>query len=188
MNEPAHTTPATAEQQAGGGRIFTSYLFRSRNGSDVVFSDEPPPPPPEVVRRPARVALMLALAHRFQRAIERGDYADRADLARQFGLTRARITQLLNLTLLAPDIQEEVLKLEAVDGVQPTSERALREVVGEVEWGEQRLRWTALQPGAKGPHSSRRRRCSSVQQRTDVADWTSMDYSAPSSAAGAEDH
>ena len=142
MNETAPTTaPASTGAQAAGRRIFTSYLFRSRNGSDVVFTDEPPPPPPETVRRPARVALMLALAHRFQRAIERGDYADRADLARQFGLTRARVTQLLNLTLLAPDIQEEVLRLEAVDGVQPTSERALRGVVAAVEWAEQRRRW-----------------------------------------------
>ena len=149
MNEIAPTTaPASTGPQVSGRRIFTSYLFRTRNGSDVVFTDEPPPPPPETVRRPARVALMLALAHRFQRAIERGDYADRADLARQFGLTRARVTQLLNLTLLAPDIQEEVLRLEAVDGVQPTSERALREVVGVVDWVEQRERWRTMPTGA----------------------------------------
>ena len=88
---------------------------------------------------------MLALAHRLQRAIRRGEYEDRADLARQFGITRARVTQLLNLTLLAPDIQEQVLKLEAVDGVQPTSERALRGVVAAVEWGEQRARWAELE-------------------------------------------
>ena len=90
---------------------------------------------------------MLALAHRLQRAIRRGEYNDRADLARQFGITRARVTQLLNLTLLAPDIQEDVLKLEAVDGVQPTSERALRGVVTAVEWGEQREVWRGIAVG-----------------------------------------
>ena len=124
-----------------GKRIFTSYLFRSRKGGDVVFSQEPPPPPPATVRRPARVARMLALAHRLQRAIEGGEFQDRASLARQYGLTRARVTQLLNLTLLAPDIQEQVLGLEAVDGLEPTSERALRVVSREMEWGEQRRRW-----------------------------------------------
>ena len=127
-----------------GKRIFTSYLFRGRKGSGVAFSQEPPPPPPETVRRPARVALMLALAHRFQRAIDSGEYLDRAELARQFDLTRARVTQLLNLTLLAPDLQEQVLALEAIDGLEPTSERALREVVGMVNWGEQRERWRLM--------------------------------------------
>jgi hypothetical protein len=142
MTDTAQAIDTTAsEQPATGRRIFTSYLFRGRSGSDVVFSQEPPPAPPKPIRRPARVALMLALAHRLQRAIDRGDYTDRADLARQFGVTRARVTQLLNLTLLAPDIQEAVLKLEAVDGVQPTSERALREIVAAVEWEEQRHRW-----------------------------------------------
>jgi hypothetical protein len=66
---------------------------------------------------------------------------DRAEVARRFGLSRARVTQLLNLTLLAPDIQERVLALEAVDGLEPTSERALREVSCAVEWEEQRRWW-----------------------------------------------
>ena len=144
MTDTVHAMDTTADEQQAGRRIFTSYLFRGRNGSDVVFSQEPPPPPPEVVRRPARVARMLALAHRLQRAIQRGEYDDRADLARQFGVTRARVTQLLNLTLLAPDIQAAVLKLEAIDGVQPTSERALRAVVGAVDWGVQRRRWDQM--------------------------------------------
>lgn len=126
-----------------GRRVFTSYLFRARKGS-VVFSQEPPPSKPEPVRRPARVARMLALAHRLQQAIDSGEIQDRASLARQYGLTRARVTQLLNLTLLAPDIQEQVLALKAVDGLEPTSERALREVSREMEWGEQRLRWIEL--------------------------------------------
>lgn len=127
-----------------GKRIFTSYLFRGRRGSDVVFSQEPPPPPPETVRRPARVARMLALAHRLQSAIDNGEYQDRAELARQFDLTRARITQLLNLTLLAPDLQERVLDLEAIDGREPLTERGIREVVSEPSWAEQRRRWSAI--------------------------------------------
>jgi len=57
-------------------------------------------------------------------------------------LDRARVTPLLNLTLLAPDIQEKVLVLEAIDGLEPTSERALREVSWATEWEEQRRRWS----------------------------------------------
>jgi hypothetical protein len=40
---------------------------------------------------------VLALAHRLEAAIDRGEYRHRADLARQLGFTRARITQLLDL-------------------------------------------------------------------------------------------
>ena len=133
-----------ASDEQKGRRIFTTHFFRARKGTDVVFSQEPPPPPPETVRRPARVARMLALAHRLQRAIDSGEIHDRAAIARQYGLTRARVTQLLNLTLLAPDIQEQVLALEAVDGLEPTSERALREVLWAMEWSEQRRRWVDL--------------------------------------------
>ena len=42
----------------------------------------------------------------------------------------------MNLTLLAPDIQEALLG----DGVLGVTERNLREVVKEVGWGEQRRR------------------------------------------------
>jgi hypothetical protein len=89
---------------------------------------------------------MLALAHHIQWAIDDGRLANRATISRKLGLTRARVTQLLNLVLLAPDIQDEILGLEAVDGAEPIRERGLREVVKEVEWGEQRMRWRAARP------------------------------------------
>ena len=60
----------------------------------------------------------------------------------RFQLTRARITQLMNLTLLAPDIQEQVLFLEAVDGREPMSERDLRTVIYAGDWGAQRVQWS----------------------------------------------
>ena len=53
-------------------------------------------------RQPARVARRLALAHRIAADIEAGRYKDYADVARRHGLTRARLTQLMNLLLLAP--------------------------------------------------------------------------------------
>ncbi len=135
----AEPTPATSRAT----RIFTGQLFRVRDGHGWSFSTEPPAPPREPVRRPTRVARMLALAHRLQAAIDRGEYRDRAELARQLGFTRARVTQLLDLLLLAPDIAERVLFLEAVDGVQPLTERALRALVRHESWAEQRRAWAA---------------------------------------------
>lgn len=64
--------------------------------------------------------------------------ADRAAVARKLGLTRARVTQLLDLLLLAPDLQQAVLVLEAVDGAEPMSERTLRAVAHAGSWMEQR--------------------------------------------------
>lgn len=69
--------------------------------------------------------------------------ADRAAVARKLGLTRARVTQLLDLLLLAPDLQQPVLGLEAVDGAEPMSERALRAVAHAGSWGEQREAWAS---------------------------------------------
>lgn len=93
---------------------------------------------PEPVRRPARVAVMLALAHKIQDAIDRGVARDRAEVARRLGLTRARLTQLMDPTLLAPDIQEKILFLESVDGVEPMSERELRAAARRSSWASQR--------------------------------------------------
>ena len=81
------------------------------------------------------------LAHHLQWAIERGDVPDAATVARRLGLTRARVSQLLDLCLLAPDLQERVLELDAVDGAEPVSERALRAVAHAGSWEEQRVAW-----------------------------------------------
>ena len=51
---------------------------------------------------------------------------DRAEVARRRGITRVRIPQLLDLTLLAPALQKELLDLEVVDGVEPICEAAIR--------------------------------------------------------------
>jgi hypothetical protein len=67
---------------------------------------------------------MLALANDLQGKLERGEHPDQATLAAQLGFTRGRLSKLLDLTLLATDIQAEVLHLEAVDGEEPLAERA----------------------------------------------------------------
>lgn len=63
-----------------------------------------------------------------------GELADRSDVARHLGFTWARVAQRVDLTLLAPDTQERVLKLE------PVSERELRVVVRLVGWRSSGLR------------------------------------------------
>jgi hypothetical protein len=108
--------------------VVTGKLHVVRKGHSKRFVDTPSVALGPV-RRPARVAIMLALAHKIQNAIDRGAVHDRAEVARRLGLTRARVTQLLNLTLLAPNIQERILFAESLDGVKPVSERAVRAAV-----------------------------------------------------------
>jgi hypothetical protein len=117
--------------------VINKTLHRVQQGHGRAFAAAPPAPRP-VVRRPARIALMLALAHTVADAIASGKLDDQADAARRLGLTRARITQLLALRWLAPDLQEHVLFLEAVDGIEPLTERDLRDVTGVACWDEQR--------------------------------------------------
>jgi len=47
----------------------------------------------------------------------------------------------MNLLLLAPDIQAEILALRAEPGREPVTERELRGVVATPIWAEQRERW-----------------------------------------------
>jgi hypothetical protein len=132
--------PATSS-----GTMVTGKLHRVRKGHKKGFV-ETPPVEPEPVRRPARLAIMLALAHKIQQAIDRDAVRDRAEVARRLGLTRARVTQLLDLTLLAPDIQERILFAEAVDGLEPMGERAVRAAVRVEDWAMQRAAWGASEP------------------------------------------
>jgi hypothetical protein len=130
-----------------GALIITGQLHRLQRCHAHCFVVPPPAPPPAPVRKPARVAIMLALAHKLQQAVDRGDLRDQADAARRLGFNRARITQLFDLTLLAPDIQEQILFLDAVDGVEPLTERAVRRIVRARMWDEQRR---VFSPSASG--------------------------------------
>lgn len=135
----------TTEDQ--GFRFIKKPLFR-RKGRSVDFDVKPPPGRLEPVRRPAKVAQQLALAHHLHDAVERGEVANRATLARRLGLTRARVTQFFDLLMLAADLQEQVLRLEAVDGWEPMSEKTLRAVAHAGTWAEQREAWAKLPPCA----------------------------------------
>lgn len=121
---------------APGTRVFDGELHRVRHGRSKRFSAAQPQSPSE---RPARIAVTLALAHKIRQGILRGEIRNQADGARRLGLTRARLSQILDLTNLAPDLQEEILFLETLDGHEPLRERALRGALRFTAWAEQRM-------------------------------------------------
>jgi len=60
-------------------------------------------------------------------------------------VSRARITQIMNLNFLAPDIQEELLFLpRVVSSRDPIREHAVRAIAAVPGWGRQRRMWGQL--------------------------------------------
>ena len=107
-------------------------LDRSRrSGGNAAVAGQAPPP------RTPRVTRLMALAVKYQAMVDSGELRDYADIARLGYVSRARMTQIMNLSNLAPDLQEELLFPAAP--VPP--ERRLREVAGAVEWDQQRRLW-----------------------------------------------
>ena len=103
--------------------------------------------------RPLRVARMLAVAHELAGLLERGEVESRVEAARALGFSAARVTQLLDLTLLAPDIQEEILFL-ADPGAEPINERGLRSLVRHTAWPTQRRCWTKFRSPRRGSETA----------------------------------
>ena len=87
----------------------------------------------------SRLTRLLALAHRWNHLIDKGIITNYSEIARMMGLSRARVTQIMDLLYLAPDIQEEIL-LPPRDGRQPphVPERVTRQITQTPGWPEQR--------------------------------------------------
>jgi hypothetical protein len=93
-----------------------------------------------------RVARLMALAIRFDQLIRDGVVADQAELARLGHVSRARLTQIVNLLNLAPDIQEDILLLPSIArGCHVISERDVRAIALMSDWQCQRKAWSELQ-------------------------------------------
>ena len=80
----------------------------------------------------SRTARLLALAHAIESLCETEGSSGYAEVARRLGISRARVTQVLNLLCLSPAIQEALLVGDAI-----VSERALRTIVQDVGWERQ---------------------------------------------------
>jgi len=106
------------------------------------------PPDPRTLVEPGRVprvSRLMALAIRLDRLLREGVARDYADLSRLGGVTRARLTQVMNLLLLAPDIQEELLFLpRTAYGRDPIAEPQVRHVAANPDWRKQRKLWKDL--------------------------------------------
>ncbi len=99
-----------------------------------------------------RITRLMALAIRLETLVFEGKVKDYAELARVGHVTRARISQILSLVSLAPDIQEEILFLPPItNGRAAVIERDLRPIVQHIDWRRQRELWRELKKSSAIP-------------------------------------
>ena len=83
------------------------------------------PKPPREPKTP-RVIELLRKAIEWQTLLESGKAVNQADIARQEGITRGRVTQVMGMLRLAPEIQERILSMPDGVGHSSLTERMLR--------------------------------------------------------------
>lgn len=135
------TAPAHSGFQVSGSIHFE----RTGRGARKQLLSGPAPAVKEPGRVP-RVARLMALAIRFDLLVRNGVVADYAELARLGHVTRARITQIMNLLHLTPDIQEAILHLpRTTQGRDRLILRDLQPIAAILDWRKQRKRWHELE-------------------------------------------
>ncbi len=104
-----------------------------------------------------RISRLMALAIHMEDLVRRGEVADYAELARLAHVTRARMTQIMSLLHLAPDIQEEILDLPRWKGDRaPIREKMVRPIAAVVDWRKQRTLWSEMIVESQNQRASNR--------------------------------
>lgn len=89
------------------------------------------------------VVRLLVLAHQIDEVLAAGRVESYAEVAMQLGISRARLSQIMKLLTLAPDIQERILTADA-SILSFLTERTLRPVLRHADWSHQRKHFTEL--------------------------------------------
>jgi hypothetical protein len=128
--------------------VVCSFPSRPRGGGQRSFlqADSETPPPLVPRGRVPRISRLLALALRMDELVRAGVIADYATLAELAHVSRARMSQIMNLLVLAPDIQEALLFLpRTLRGRDPIHLRQLQPLAAVLDWRQQRNLWRRLQ-------------------------------------------
>jgi hypothetical protein len=116
-----------------------------RRGKSTKAVSAPDAAPKVLPSRVPRVARLMALAIHFDGMLRKGVVADQSELAEICNVTQPRMTQIMNLLHLAPDIQERLLFFPpAPVGRDQLTERHLRSLVATDRWDSQRVLWNKL--------------------------------------------
>ena len=95
--------------------------------------------------RTPRVTKLMALAISFDQMLRSGQVDDMAALAHLGQVSRARLTQIMNLLLLAPDIQEAILNLpQTANGRDCITIRKMQAIALKPDWQVQQEMWSKI--------------------------------------------
>jgi len=121
-------------------------FHKKRVGKHIAMVEGPPPTAPERPKgRLPRITRYMALAIYYEDLIRQGHVYDYAEIAALCHVTRARVTQIMNLRLLAPEIQEELISRGRLMGGRETlSLRQLQSVALDSDWRRQREKWKRI--------------------------------------------
>ncbi len=131
------------QQEVGGTTLSFKVEFATGyKGSKRLQSGVTPAINSVPVGRTPRVSKLMALAIKMDQLVRSGVVKDYAELARLGHVTRARLSQIMNLMNLAPDIIESVLHLPSTrNGRDAVAEHHLRVVAKSADWRIQRETW-----------------------------------------------
>ncbi len=117
-------------------------FHKKRVGKHIAMVEGPPPTAPARPKgRLPRITRYMALAIYYEDLIRQGHVHDYAEIATLGHVTRARVTQIMNLRLLASDIQQEILNLPLIQkGRDELTLRHLQKIALEPDWRVQRIR------------------------------------------------
>lgn len=132
---------------AGPSVTGTVHFRRGGRGGRKELRDGPAPvvAPPADTGRVPQVARLAALAIRYEAELRTGAVSGFAAIAARGHVTKARVSQILSLAHLAPDILEAVLFLPRVArGRAPVTLRELLPIAAVPDWAKQRELWAAI--------------------------------------------
>jgi len=114
-------------------------LMRGVTTDSVIRGMLPRRVKPKPLREPKtpRVVELLHKAIEWQAVLESGKIASQAEIAHREGITRARVTQIMGLIRLAPEVQQHVLAFPPTFRRPAITERSLRPITAIEARGEQ---------------------------------------------------
>ena len=118
------------------------HVQKRRNGSKLLADGKAPT---KQQGRIPRITRLLALAHHCRKLIRDGVIINQSELAHYGQISTTRMSQIMWLDNLAPDIQERILDLpRTVQGRDAILEQDVRPIAKTLDWNQQRKMWAAL--------------------------------------------
>ena len=126
-------------------KVDVQFHFQRRGKKKVLVEGREPPKPVRPKGRLPRITRYMALAIYYEGLIREGHIHDYAEIATLGHVTRARVTQIMNLRLLAPDLQEQLLNVPRIEqGRDGLCLRMFQTIALEPSWKNQREQWKQI--------------------------------------------